>query len=489
MQLDRTSAGSRRHFLAQQGFGLTSLALAWLLKQDRVQAEPAKPPLERAVYDLKPKQPPHAPQATAMISMFMQGGPSHLDLFDPKPELAKRHMQNFSGQIQYDNAAESSAKLFNGPWKFEPRGQCGMELSELLPGLAGVADDITLIRSMHTGVNNHGQSIYALHNGRSTAGRPTLGSWITYGLGSESQNLPAYVVLTDPRGLPVLGTDCWSNGWLPSLYQGTVVRPREPRILNLDPPPHLAGAPQEKFLKYLEQINRAHLAEHPGESDLAARMANYELAAHMQSAAKEALDVSQETAATHKLYGLDQDATREFGTRCLIARRLVERGVRFVQIYTGTQEWDHHGAIVNNLPTACRKIDQPSAALVRDLKQRGLLDTTLVHWGGEMGRLPVIQNEKNIGRDHNTYGFSMWLAGGGVKAGYVHGATDEFGHKAVEGVVNHYDYQATLLHLFGFEPKELAFVRPGSTATLLDGQPGKVVREILTRPELVSIET
>jgi hypothetical protein len=357
-----------------------------------------------------------------------------------------------------------------------------MELSELLPHLAEVADDITLIRSMHTGVNNHGQSLYALHCGRVTPGRPSLGSWLTYGLGSESQNLPAFVVLTDPGGLPVLGTDLWSQGFLPSIYQGTVVRPREPRILNLDPPPGLAGVPQERFLKYLDQLNRAHLAEHPGENDLAARIASYELAARMQTAAREALDLSRESAATHKLYGLDDERTRDFGARCLIARRLVERGVRFVQIYTATQQWDHHGGITRSLPAACQKTDRPSAALVRDLKNRGLLDTTLVHWGGEMGRLPVIQNEKNIGRDHNTYGFSMWLAGGGVKAGHVHGATDDLGHKAVQQVVNHYDYHATLLYLFGLEPRQLAFTRPGGPATLLDGQPGRIVREILQHP-------
>jgi uncharacterized protein (DUF1501 family) len=294
--------------------------------------------------------------------------------------------------------------------------------------------------------------------------------------------LPAFVVLTDPGGLPVLGTDNWSQGWLPSLYQGTVVRPREPRILNLDPPAKLAGEPQQRYLDYLQQLNRDHLAAHPQETDLAARIASYELAARMQTVAKEALDLSQESAAVRKLYGVDEDATKDFGARCLIARRLVERGVRFVQIYTRTQEWDHHGNIANSLPKACQKTDKPSAALVRDLKDRGLLDTTLVHWGGEMGRLPVIQNEKNIGRDHNTYGFSMWLAGGGIRGGYVHGATDEFGHKAVENVVNHYDYHATLLHLFGLDPAALSFTRPTGNGTLLDGQPGRIVNELLQRP-------
>lgn len=475
--------GSRRHFLAQQGFGLSSLALTYLMssttRQLVAQTAPPKPNLDREAFTLLPKQPHFAPRATAMISMFMQGGPSHLDLFDRKPELAKRHMQNFSGEIKYDNAAESSAKLWYGPWKWARYGNCGMELSELVPHLGSIADDITLIRSMHTGVNNHGQSIYALHHGRSTAGRPVVGSWLTYALGSESQNLPAFVVLSDPGGLPVLGTDCWSNGWLPSLYQGTVVRPREPRMLNLDPPGKLAGEPQRKYLEYLQEINREHLDQHPGESDLAARISTYELAARMQTSAKEALDISQESEATHRMYGIDQEATREYGTRCLIARRLVERGVRFVQIYTSTQQWDHHGAIGTALPAACKKVDQPSAALVRDLKQRGLLDSTLVHWGGEMGRLPVIQNEKNVGRDHNTYGFTMWLAGGGIQKGLVYGETDEFGHKAVTNTVNHYDYHATLLHLFGLDPEKLNFPRPGNVGTLLDGQPGKIVKEIL----------
>ncbi len=472
---------SRRHFLSQQAFGISGVALAWLLKQDGLSAAPPKPTLERPSYDLLPKQPAHQPQATAMISMFMQGGPSHHDLFDPKPELQKRHLQSYPGEIKYDNAAEASAKLFASPWKFSKHGQCGMDLSELLPHLGEVADDICLIRSMHTGVNNHGQSIRALNTGKSTPGGPTLGSWMTYGLGSESQDLPAFVVLTDPTGLPVLGVDNWQNGWLPSLYQGTVVRPQEPRILNLDPPPELAGAAQQRMLSYLNQINHQHLRERPGEHDLAARIQSYELAARMQVAAKEALDLSQESKATRQLYGLDAPATGDYGARCLIARRLVERGVRFVQIHTGNQTWDHHGGIEKKLPSVCQKTDLPAAALVKDLKARGLLDTTLVHWGGEMGRLPVIQNEKNIGRDHNTYGFSMWLAGGGVKAGLVYGATDDFGHKAVENIVNHYDYHATLLHLFGLEPDQLSFERPTGVGRLIDGQDAKIVWDILKR--------
>jgi uncharacterized protein (DUF1501 family) len=476
--IDSTSAASRRRFLAAQGFSLTSVALTYLLAKEGL-AEPAKPITERKVFDLLPKKPANEPKCKAMISLFMQGGPSHIDLCDRKPELAKRHLEKFSGDIKYDNAAESSAKLWYGPWKWTRHGQSGLELSELLPQLGTIADDITLVRSMQTGVNNHGQSIYALHNGRIVGGRPTLGSWLTYALGCEADNLPAYMVLTDPGGLPVLGTDCWQNGWLPSLYQGTVVRPTEPRILNLDPPPRLAAEPQRRFLDYLQAMNQRHLNERPGESDLAARIASYELAAKMQVAAKEALDLNQETAATKRAYGLEEDATREFGSRCLIARRLIERGVRFVQLYTSTQQWDHHGGIDKALPNACRKIDRPSAALVHDLKQRGLLDTTLVHWGGEMGRLPVIQNEKNVGRDHNTYGFSSWFAGGGIKAGHVHGQTDEFGHKAIMDIVTHSDFHATVMHLFGLEASQVTFTRPNGPATILDGQPGRIVSEIL----------
>lgn len=470
---------TRRHFLIAQGASLGSVALAWLLHRDSAASEPPQPLLERPSYDLKPKAPLAPPRARAMISLFMQGGPSHLDLFDPKPELVKRNGTTFTGDIKYDNAGEASAKLLASPWKFHRRGRCGMELSELLPQLGTVADQITLIRSMRTGVNNHGQSIYALNTGQITAGRPALGSWITYALGSESDSLPAFVVLTDPGGLPVLGVDNWSNGWLPALYQGTVVRPREPRVLNLVPPPGLDGPVQREFLEYLGKLNREHFQAHPGEHDLAARIASYELAARMQLAAREALDISRESPATRRLYGLDDPVTRDFGTRCLLACRLVERGVRFVQICTGNQDWDHHGALTTRLPAMCRKIDRPSAALVADLKQRGLLDTTVVHWGGEMGRLPVVQNEKNIGRDHNTHGFSAWVAGGGFRAGHVHGATDEVGHKAAENIVNHFDYHATLLHLFGLDHEKLMFRRPNGTGSLVDGQNARVVRELL----------
>ncbi|UUO04688.1 DUF1501 domain-containing protein [Blastopirellula sp. J2-11] len=476
------AVGSRRHFLATSAMSVSSLAFAWFQQQEALAAEQSKPATEPQVFDTTPKVPPAPPQAKAMISLWMQGGPSHHDLFDPKPEMAKYDGQAFPGELKQDNAAQASSKVFASPWKFTPSGQCGMELSELLPHTQKVADDICLIRSMKTGVNNHGQSIRALQSGRISAGRPTLGSWLTYALGSAADNLPAFVALIDPGQLPVLGVENWSNGWLPSIYQGTVVRPTEPRILDLTPPTHLKGKTQTQAIEFLQKLNAKHLEQFSDVSDLQARMASYELAAKMQMAATDALDLSQETEATKKMYGIDQKETAEYGSRCLIARRLVERGVRFVQVYTANQLWDSHGSIISRLPAACQKVDKPSAALVADLRQRGLLDSTVVHWGGEMGRLPVVQNDAGrakAGRDHNTHGFSMWVAGGGFRSGYVHGKTDEWGHKAVEGVVNHFDYHATLLHLLGLDHQTMSFRRGEREQTLTDGQPAQIIRELL----------
>lgn len=478
----RSDAKSRRHFLATNAMSLGSVALAYLLNQDQAVASSEKLKPVAHSYTLDAKPPQHPPRAKAMISLWMQGGPSHIDLFDPKPTLDKYDGKTYPGQIKYDNAAQASAKVLASPWKFQPRGQCGTELSELVPHLANVVDDICLIRSMQTGVNNHGQSIQAMNTGQILTGRPVLGSWLTYGLGCQTQDLPAYVALIDPGQLPVMGVENWTNGYLPSLYQGTVVRPTEPRIMNLTPPARLKGAAQAKYLSYLEQLNQEHLQRRPGELDLEARIASYELAAKMQTSAKEALDLRQETAATKRMYGLDDPACKDFGERCLIARRLVERGVRCVQVFTDNQRWDNHNSIRSGLPNACKRVDQPSAALVADLKQRGLLDSTLVHWGGEMGRLPVIQNDAGaakVGRDHNTHGFSMWLAGGGVRGGMTFGSTDEFGHKAIENPVNHFDYHATLLHLFGLDAEQLVFTQNNQQRSLLEGK-GRVVHEILS---------
>lgn len=472
---------TRRQLLHSSTFGIGTVALAYLLQQEGLLAAPSKPALAPKSFDLKPKAPHFPGRAKSLICLFMQGGPSAMETWDPKPELDRQDGKTVDVNFKYDSPAQAIPKLMASKWKFARHGQSGIEVSELLPHMAQVVDDLCVVRSMHTGVNNHLASTLALASGRIAAGHPVLGSWVCYGLGSETQDLPAYVVLPDPASLPVGGVGLWANGWLPSIYQGTVVRAREPRILNLDAPAHLRGQPQEKILRYLEQINREHLAEHPGESDLEARIASYSLAARMQLAAKEALDLSRESEATKKRYGMDKPETADFGARCLIARRLVERGVRFIQVFTANQFWDHHTLIHDRLPPACQKVDQPAAALITDLKERGLLDSTIVCWGGEMGRLPVIQSSpgSKVGRDHNTFGFTWWFAGGGFKAGHVHGATDELGYKAVEGVVTHHDLHATLLHLFGLDARRLVYERNGQQLTILDGQPGRVVTELL----------
>ncbi|HWB13246.1 MAG TPA: DUF1501 domain-containing protein [Pirellulales bacterium] len=474
---------SRREFLTRSAFGIGGFALAHLLQDDRLLlAETPGKPGENLPLDLKPRGPSFAPRATAMISLFMHGGPSHVDLLDPKPELTALSGKDYGGDVHYSFVNRASKKLLGSPFKFARHGQCGTDVSELLPHTAGIVDDICVLRSMHTGHNGHEVSIRFFHGGiAGVTGRPTLGSWLVYALGSESQNLPAYMVLSDPGGHPVDGTHNWSSGFMPPLYQGTVLRPQEPRILNLDPPPELRGRLQRQNLSFLEELNRRHLAMHPGEADLETRIASYELAAAMQVEAKEALDVSQEPDHVHKLYGLDHDETREYGTRCLIARRLVERGVRFVQLFLGGQPWDNHNGLRTALPAICRRTDRPAAALVTDLKQRGMLDSTIVHWGGEIGRLPVCEGELNdqVGRDHNGQGFSIWLAGGGFKPGMTFGATDEVGHKAAVDVVTPNDYQATILHQFGLDHAKVVYHSNGRQQQLTNGQPARVVQPIL----------
>jgi hypothetical protein len=482
MNLFNSPELSRRQFLARNAMGVGNVALAWLLAQEQLLATPASVPRGPQINDLKTRPPHFAPRARAMISLFMHGGPSHVDLLDPKPELTRRSGQDYQGEITYSFVNRASKKLLGSPWTFRHCGQSGTEVSELLPYFSQIVDDVCVIRSVHTDINGHEPSIWSMHTGKSQPGRPHLASWLTYGLGTVNQSLPAYVVLTDPGGHPVDGVRNWSNGWMPPLFQGTVVRPTEPRILNLEPPPHLKGEIQRQNLDFLAQLNRQHLARHPGEADLEARIASYELAAAMQTTAREALDLSGETEATRKLYGLDDPVTREYGTRCLIARRLVERGVRFVQLFVNGQIWDNHENIRSGLAGCCRKTDQPAAALVLDLKSRGLLDRTLVHWGGEIGRLPVTENHgaaDKAGRDHNGQGFSMWLAGGGIRGGITYGATDEFGHKAVVDPVSPNDYHATLLHLFGLDHNRLVYYHNGQEQLLTDKKPARVIKDIL----------
>lgn len=474
---------TRRTFLNR--LSASSIALPWLLSRDGLlAADPVKPDLD-AIYDLTPKPGHFAPRARAMIDLYQAGGPSQMDLFDPKPLLREKDGETFSGKLETDNTAGASGKIFGSPWAFKRHGQCGMEISELLPHIAGVADEICLLRGMRFGTNAHDRGAYLAHTCGPERGRPTVGSWINYGLGSLNDGLPCYVALTAKEGLPLYNQENWSAGWLPGIYQGTQVRPEEPRILNLDPPAHLAGASQEAQLAFLKKLNDAHRAAHPAERDLEARIASYTLAAKMQHTAKEAFDLSGEPAHIRKLYGLDEPATADYAARCLIARRLVERGVRFVQLHNagnGEVDWDSHGSIGKNLPKACAAVDQPSAALVIDLKQRGLLDTTIVRWGGEMGRLPTAEatgNREKWGRDHNGKAGAMWMAGGGFRGGQIHGATDEWGHEAVEGIVSAPDWHATVLNLFGLDHARLTYKRNGLATTLTDGKPARVVQEIL----------
>ncbi len=475
---------TRRDFLTQTGFGVGGLALASLLadSQRGVADEVLSKPKENLPLDMKPRAGHFQPRAKAMISLFMHGGPSHVDLFDPRPELQSHHGQEYGGEVVYSFQNRANKKLLGSPWAFSKHGQCGTEISELLPHTAGIVDDLCLIRSMHTGHNGHEVSIRYFHGGiPAQTGRPTLGSWLVYALGCETQNLPAYMVLSDPGGHPVDGTHNWSSGFMPPLYQGTVLRAQEPRIFNLDPPPQIRGEVQKENLALLRKLNRRHAEARPLEADLEARIASYEMAAAMQTAAKEALDLADEPAYIREMYGLDQDATREYGTRCLIARRLVERGVRFVQLFLGGQPWDTHTSIKSALPDVCRRTDQPSAALVKDLKQRGLLDSTIVHWGGEIGRLPVCEGEigDTSGRDHNGQGFSIWVAGGGFKPGMTYGETDEVGHKAAINVVTPNDFQATVLQQMGLDHSKLFYKVNGREQFLTAGRPARVVSEIL----------
>jgi hypothetical protein len=450
---------TRRSFLAGYAGCLGSLALAHLLAADGVQAAETVP-------DPLAPRPPHQPaRVRSVICLFQHGGPSQVDLFDPKPELTKRDGQPFPGKIEAHFASQVG-KLLASPFRFQRCGQSGMELSELLPHTARIADDITLVRSMTTDSVDHEAALRIIHTGKNFVGRPTLGAWVLYGLGSLRQDLPAYVVLTDPAGLPVDMTNNWTSGFLPAVYQGTPFRAAGTPVANLQPPADVSPAARRNQLRLLDELNADHLGRYPGNSELAARIRDYELAAHMQTAVPAVLDLAGESAETRRLYGLDNPATAEYGKRCLLARRLVERGVRFVQVFLHRQPWDTHSKNAAELRKLCAMTDQPSAALVLDLKRRGLLDSTIVLWTGEFGRLPVSQQAD--GRDHNRRAFSLWLAGGGFRRGYVHGATDAFSYEAVQDVVPVSHLHATLLRALGLDHQRLTFPHAGREDSLTD---------------------
>ena len=444
---------TRRAFLGQYAGSLGGLALAHLLAGERSTAlAAAEPPLPRA-------------RAKAVICLFQHGGPSQMDLFDPKPELSRWHGKPYRGRLEV-HFDKQAGNLLASPFRFQRHGQSGLEFSELLPHTAAIADELTVVRSMTTESVDHESALRLIHTGKFQAGRPVFGSWVVYALGTENRNMPAYVVLSDPGGLPVDGTRNWSSGWLPATYQGTPFRSGSAPVLNLAMPTGVTPGARANQLRLLEALNRDHLSTHPGQSELEARIRNYEVAARMQTAVPEVLDLSDESEETRRLYGLDRPETKEYGARCLLARRLVERGVRFVQLFLSGQPWDTHSKNAETLKGLCARTDQPSAALVLDLKRRGLLDSTIVLWTGEFGRLPVSQGTD--GRDHNRHAFSLWLAGGGFRGGYVHGQTDEFGYQAVRDEVTVHDLQATLLHALGLDHRRLTYPHEGRADSLTD---------------------
>jgi hypothetical protein len=433
------------------------------------------------IHDLSPKKPHHAPRAKAVIQLFQNGGPSQVDLFDHKPALTKYAGKAPSRDLAAEvRAVRETGGLMPSPYKFARHGQSGIELSEMLPNIAKVADQICVIRSMFTTHLAHEAALFLMHGGRILPTRPSLGSWIVYGLGSENRNLPAYVVMDDPKGLPVNLIQNWQSGWLPAVYQGTRVRSEGFAILNLHAKEEYPPGILDMSRSLLHRMDLAHRDRHAGNAELEARLSNYELAARMQMAVTDALDISKESDATKEAYGINDERTASYGKRCLMARRLVERGVRLIQIYIEGQIWDNHNKIRAGLEYACGKTDKPSAALVRDLAERGLLDETLVIWGGEFGRLPIAQDPgEYAGRDHGPSGFSIWMAGGGLQRGMAYGSTDEIGYRAAENRVSVHDFHATVLHLLGLDHRNLVFEREGRNERITDEFPARVLTQLL----------
>lgn len=453
---------SRRQLLKCSGGAFGAVAASDLMASDR--------------------QPHFSPRIDSVIFLFMYGGPSQVDTFDPKPALKKWEGKSVPVFREGDSffTGETKPTAMPSPWCFKPQGQSGLEMSELYPRLAAHADQLCVIRSMHADSNNHGPALSQMNSGFILPGYPTAGSWIGYGLGNANENLPGYVVLLDKEGAPVNGAINWSNGFMPAKYQGVPFRSSGPPIAYLNSPQGVSREDQRARLELLKTWNRDYAASNPDDSALEARLESYELAFRMQMHAPEVTELSQESEATHRAYGLDNGTTKHFGRNCLLARRLVERGVRYVQVYsggnTGPSAWDAHKDLLGNHSRQTAQTDQPIAALLKDLRQRGLLDRTLVIWGGEFGRLPTHQGSD--GRDHNPFGFTMWLAGGGVRGGMAYGATDEFGYHAAENKVHVHDLHATILHLLGIDHQRLTYHHNGRDFRLTDVH-GRVVREIL----------
>ena len=458
----------------QSGGGIAGLALAHLLDREGLLAAEPQSCNEPFPGALGPRPPHFEPRATAVISLFMSGGVSHVDTFDPKPALKRYAGQPLHGKVDGNIAVRQGfpGPLMPSPFSFQKYGESGIEVSEIFPNLARHVDEMAFIRSVYGRSNDHIQATYEMQSGQIRMGFPSVGSWVTYGLGAESSSLPAFVVMTDYRGGPLGGPNDWSAGFMPATYQGTRFRSSGDPIVDLEPPEGMTPETQRARLDVLAKLNEMDMEKYPGNSELAARISSYELAYRMQGCAPEAIDTSSESRLTQKLYGLDNEITEPFGRQCLMARRLIERGVRFVQLFHGgagnqnTDTWDAHSDLVENHSLHAKESDLPIAGLLTDLKARGLLDTTLIVWHGEFGRMPISQ--RGVGRDHNPGAMTAWMAGAGIRGGQVIGATDEFGYKAVEQRVSAHDLHATMLHLLGIDHERLTYRFSGRDMRLTD---------------------
>jgi len=476
---------TRREFLHTMGGGFTSLALTGMMAKDGFLKQQLHAADGQTAWQ-SPMQPRagHLPvKAKHVIFLFMYGGPSHMDTFDYKPALYPLDGKTIDVKTFGRGGHKNQGRVVGPKWDFKPYGQTGKMVSSLFPNVAKHVDDIAFIHSMTADSPIHGSAMLMMNSGQILSGRPSLGSWVNYGLGTVNQNLPGYVVMLDQSGGPISGAKNWTSGYMPASYQGTVFRPKGTPILDLKNAHKMDVSEQQVLLKHLDHFNRGHLADRLDNSNLAARIASYELAYKMQSSAPEAVDVDGEPDHIKQLYGIDQDRTEDFGKKCLLARRLVERGVRFIQIYSGgahnDQNWDAHGDLKKNHDFHAGNTDKPIAGLLEDLKQRGLLDETLIIWGGEFGRQPTAEYAEGTGRDHNAYGFTMWMAGGGVKGGVSVGQTDELGSQAVTDRFHVKHLHATVLSLMGLDPNDLTYFYAGLDQRLVGVEGAAPIHQIM----------
>ncbi|MGC1274095.1 MAG: DUF1501 domain-containing protein [Planctomycetaceae bacterium] len=476
---------TRREFLWQAGAGFTGLGLASLLEDDGFFARQAVAAdgVTPYVNPLAPKKPHFEAPAKAVIFLFMYGGPSHIDTFDYKPAMKGMDGKVVPVKTFGRGGHKNEGRIVEPRWTFRQYGESGKWVSDLFPHVGSCVDDIAFLHSMTAESPIHGSAMLMMNSGKILSGSPAIGSWVNYGLGTVNENLPGFVVMLDPTGGPISGAKNWSSGYMPATFAGTVMRSKGSPILDLKPPASMTRDVQRTLLDSLSDYNNEHLAARPDNIDLAARVSSYELAFQMQQHAPEAVDLAQESEDTLQLYGLDDEKTEEFGRRCLLARRLVERGVRFVQLYAGgahnDDNWDAHGNLEKNHNFHAGRTDKPIAGLLKDLKQRGLLDSTLIVWGGEFGRQPTAEYGVDSGRDHNSYGFTMWAAGGGIKGGVSVGATDELGAAAVEEPMHVRRLHATILHQLGFDPNRLSYFYNGLDQKLVGVEHTEPIEQIV----------